>query len=111
MIVERLVHFNVTAHPTAEWAARQILEAFPFEAAPKYLLCDRDRIYGEAFCEQVAVMNIKEVLSAPRAPWQKAYVERVIGSIRRDCLNHFVILNASVITENSGRTLEPRSTN
>ena len=88
----RLVHFNVTAHPTAEWAARQILEAFPFEAAPKYLLCDRDRIYGEAFCEQVAVMNIKEVLSAPRAPWQRAYVERVIGSIRRECLDHVIIL-------------------
>jgi transposase InsO family protein len=89
----RLVHFNVTAHPTAEWTARQILAAFPFETAPKYMLRDRDRIYGETFCEQVAVMNIEEVLSAPRAPWQRAYVERVIGSIRRECLDHVIILD------------------
>ena len=89
----RLVHFNVTAHPTAEWTARQILEAFPFETAPKYLLRDRDKIYGEAFREQVAVMNIKEVLGAPRSPWQRAYVERVIGSIRRECLDHVIVLD------------------
>ena len=89
----RLVHFNVTAHPTAEWTARQIVEAFPFESAPKYLLRDRDGIYGEVFRRQVAVMNIKEVLSAPRSPWQRAYVERVIGSIRRECLDHVIILD------------------
>jgi putative transposase len=89
----RLMHFNVTAHPTAEWTARQILEAFPFESAPKYLLRDRDGIYGSEFREQVAVMNITEVLSAPRSPWQRAYVERVIGSIRRECLDHVIILN------------------
>ena len=89
----RLVHFNVTEHPTAEWTARQIVEAFPFETAPKYLLRDRDRIYGDAFRKQVAVMNIKEVLGAPRSPWQRAYVERVIGSIRRECLDHVIILN------------------
>src|SRR5438132_2732582 len=67
----RLVHFNVTAHPTAEWTARQIIEAFPFESAPKYLLRDRDRIYGDVFRKQVELMNIKEVLSAPRSPWQR----------------------------------------
>jgi putative transposase len=89
----RLIHFNVPAHPTAEWTARQIVEAFPFESAPKYLLRDRDGIYGEAFREQVAVMNIKEVLSAPRSPWQRAYVERVIGSIRRECLDHVIVLD------------------
>jgi hypothetical protein len=89
----RLVHFNVTAHPTAEWTARQILEAFPFETAPKYLLRDRDGVYGEAFRQQVAIMNIKEVLSAPMSPWQKSYVERVIGSIRRECLDHVIILD------------------
>src|SRR5262245_38394445 len=88
----RLVHFNVTAHPTAEWTARQIVEAFPFESAPKYLLRDRG-IYGTEFREQVAIMNIEEVLSAPRSPWQRAYVERVIGSIRRECLDHVIILN------------------
>src|SRR5215469_2971451 len=89
----RLVHFSVTAHPTAEWTAGQVLEAFPFETAPRYLLRDRDRIYGKAFCDQVTVMNIKEVLSAPRSPWQRAYVERVIGSIRRECLDHVIILD------------------
>jgi putative transposase len=67
--------------------------SFPFDTAPRYLLRDRDRIYGEAFREQVAIMNIKEVLSAPRSPWQRAYVERVIGSIRRECLDHVIILN------------------
>ena len=76
----RIVRFNVTAHPSAEWTAHQILEAFPFDLAAKYLLRDRDRIYGHAFREQVAVMQIKEVLGAPRSPWQRAYVERVIGS-------------------------------
>jgi putative transposase len=89
----RLVHFNVTAHPTAEWTARQIVEAFPFETAPKYLLRDRNGIYGDAFREQVAVMNIKEVLGTPRSPWQRACVERVIGSIRRECLDHVIILD------------------
>ena len=74
----RIVRFNVTAHPTAEWTAHQILEAFPFDLAPKYLLRDRDRIYGHTFCEQVAVMQIKEVLGAWRCPWQRAFVERVI---------------------------------
>jgi transposase InsO family protein len=89
----RLVHFNVTAHPTAQWMARQIVEAFPFETAPKYLLRDRDRIYSGAFREQVTVMNVKEVLGARRSPWQRAYVERVIGSIRRECLDHVIILD------------------
>ncbi len=66
-----------------------MLEAFPFDTAPKYLL--RDRIYGQEFRDQVAVMNIHEVLSAPRSPWQRAYVERVIGSIRRECLDHVIV--------------------
>ena len=70
-----------------------MLEAFPFDTAPKYLLRDRDRIYGQEFRNQVAVMNIKEVLSAPRSPWQRAYVERVIGSIRRERLNHVIIFD------------------
>ena len=89
----RIVHFNVTAHPTAEWTAQQILEAFPFDLAPKYLLRDRDRIYGHAFREQVAFMQIQEVLGAPRCPWQRAYVERVIGSIRQECLDHVIVLD------------------
>ena len=89
----RVVHFNVTAHPTAEWTAQQILEAFPFDTAPKYLLRDRDRIYGQEFQKQVAVLDIKEVLSAPRSPWQRAYVERLIGSIRRECLDHMIVFD------------------
>jgi putative transposase len=71
-----------------------MLEAFPFDTAPRYLLRDRDRVYGQEFRKQVAIMNINEVLSAPRSPWQRAYVERVIGSIRRECLDHVIVLNA-----------------
>jgi transposase InsO family protein len=89
----RVVHFNVTTHPTAEWTAQQIVEAFPFDSAPKCLLRDRDRIYGYEFRKQLKVMGIKEVLSAPRSPWQRAYVERVIGSIRRECLDHVIVFD------------------
>ena len=89
----RIVHFNVTAHPTAEWTAQQLREAFPFEQIPRYLLRDRDRIYGGEFTKDVKAMGIKEVLSAPRSPWQRAYVERVIGTIRRECLDHVIVLN------------------
>ena len=78
----RIVHFNVTAHPTAEWTAQQLREAFPFAQVPKYLLRDRDRIFGVDFTKQVEDLGIEEVLSAPRSPWQRAYIERVIGSIR-----------------------------
>jgi putative transposase len=73
----RIVHFNVTAHPTAEWTAQQLREASPFELIPRYLLRDRDRIFGNEFRKDVKAMGIKEVLSAPRFPWQRAYVERV----------------------------------
>ena len=87
----RVVHFNVTAHPTAQWTAQQLREAFPFDQTPRYLLRDRDRIFGNTFRDQVKDMKIKEVLSAPRSPWQRAYVERVIGSIRRECLDHMIV--------------------
>jgi len=70
----RIVHFAVTAHPTAEWTAQQLREAFPWESAPRYLL--RDRVFGEDFVAQVKAMGIKQVLSAPRSPWQRAHVER-----------------------------------
>ena len=86
----RILHFNVTAHPTAEWTVQQLREAFPFEQLPRYLLRDRDSIFGHDFREQVLDMGIREVLSAPRSPWQRAYVERVIGSIRRECLDHVI---------------------
>ena len=89
----RIVHFNVTAHPTAEWTAQQLREAFPFEQVPKYLLRDRDRIFGTNFTKHVEELGIEELLSAPRSPWQRAYIERVIGSIRRECLNHMIVFN------------------
>jgi putative transposase len=89
----RILHFNVTAHPTAEWTAQQLRDAFPWDAAPRYLLRDRDQIFGEDFTKQVQDMGIQEVLSTPRAPWQRAYVERVIGTIRRECLDHLIVCN------------------
>ena len=88
-----IVHFNVTEHPTAQWAAQQLVEAFPFDSAPRYLLRDRDSIYGGRFRNRVKSLGIDEVLTAPRSPWQNPYVERIIGSIRRECLNHVIIIN------------------
>ena len=90
----RVLHFNVTEHPTADWTSQQIVEAFADRDAPRYLIRDRDRIYGSEVRLRIASLGIEEVLAAPRSPWQNPYVERLIGSIRRDCLNHFVILNA-----------------
>jgi transposase InsO family protein len=90
----RILHFGVTAHPTAEWTAQQLREAFPWDSAPRYLLRDRDQIFGKDFVDQVKALGIKQVLSAPRSPWQRAYVERLIGSIRRECLDH-AITNSS----------------
>src|SRR4030095_15730448 len=87
----RIVHFNVTEHPTAAWTAQQIVDAFPDDTAPRWLLRDRDAIYGEAFRQRVAGMGIGEVLSGPSSPWQNPYAERLIGSIRRDCLNYVVV--------------------
>ena len=89
----RILHFAVTSHPTAEWTAHQLREAFPWEGAPRYLLRDRDGIFGTEFVDQVKAMGIKQVLSAPRSPWQRGYVERVIGTIRRECLDHMIVVN------------------
>jgi len=91
----RVVHFNVTAHPTANWTAQQVIEAFPWDTAPKYLLRDRDGIYGTIFRQRLENMGIKEVITAPQSPWQNPFVERLIGFIRRDCLNHVIVLNES----------------
>ncbi|PYU24674.1 MAG: transposase [Acidobacteria bacterium] len=89
----RIVHCNVTAHPTAQWTGQQLREAFPFEQLPRYLLRDRDAIFGHAFRDQVRDMGIREVRCTPRSPWQRAYVERVIGSIRRECLDHVLVFH------------------
>ncbi len=91
----RPVHFAVTANPTAEWTAQQLLEAFPWDSAPRYLLRDRDGSYGEKFQEATRGLGIREVLTAPRSPWQNPYVERLNGSIRRECLEHVIVVNES----------------
>ena len=91
----QIVHFNVTANPTAAWTAQQIIEAFPWDSAPRYLLRDRDSIYGKWFRQRIQSMGIEEVLTAFRSPWQNAYVERLNGSIRRECTDHVVVFGES----------------
>jgi putative transposase len=88
----RVLHFNVTEHPTAEWTAQQIIESFPEDAVPRYLIRDRDRVYGSHFRKRVQGMGIREVLTAAKSPWQNPFAERLIGSIRRECLNHVIVL-------------------
>jgi transposase InsO family protein len=89
----RVLHFNVTEHPTAEWTAQQIVDTFPDDTAPSYLLRDRDAIYGHSFRHRVKGMQIREVLTAARSPWQNPFVERLIGSVRRECLDHVLVLS------------------
>ena len=89
----RIIHFDVTENPTQVWLAHQMTEAFPWNTAPRYLLRDRDASYGAAFRDRVRVMGINEVVTAPRSPWQNPYVERLIGSFRRECLDHVVIFD------------------
>jgi putative transposase len=89
----RVVHLNVTDTPTAQWTAKQLVEAFPWETAPRYLLRDRDGVYGVEFSSRVKGMGIGDVKTAPRSPWQNPYVERLIGTLRRECLDHVVVLN------------------
>jgi transposase InsO family protein len=89
----RILHTNITAHPTAEGTAQQVVDSFPHDTAPRWIHRDRDRIYGAVLRRRVAGMGIAEVVSAPASPWQNPYVERVIGSIRRECLDHVIVLN------------------
>jgi len=93
----RVVHFSVTEHPTADWTSKQIVEAFPWDAAPRFLLHDRDSIYGRRFRDRIKNMGIEEVVIAPRSPWQTPYVERLIGSIRRECLANVVVLHERLL--------------
>jgi transposase InsO family protein len=86
------VWINVTRHPTAEWIARQILEAFPWNEAPRYLIRDRDRIYGAAVTHRLRAMGIRDRPTAPASPWQNGFAERLIGSIRQECVDQFVVL-------------------
>jgi len=89
----QVVHFNVTEHPYAEWAAQQVVDAFPFDEIPRFLLRDRDDIYNDYFTTRVKHMGIEEVPTSPQSPWQNPYCERLIGSVRRDCLDHLIVLN------------------
>ena len=89
----RVVHFNVTEHPTAHWTAQQIVDAFPDDTGPSYLLRDRDHVYGHAFRQRMKGMEIGEILTAPSSPWQNPFAERLIGSIRRECLDHVLVLS------------------
>jgi transposase InsO family protein len=88
-----LVWINVTTNPTAEWIAQQITEAFPWNEAPRYLIRDRDRIYGDVAMRRIRVMGIRDKPIAPASPWQNGFAERLIGSIRRECLDHLVVLS------------------
>jgi transposase InsO family protein len=89
----RLVGFGVAAHPTAEWIAGQVTDAFPWDSAPRYLIRDRDAMYGHAHIRRVRAMGIRDRPISARAPWQNGYAERLIGSIRRECTDHTVVLS------------------
>jgi transposase InsO family protein len=89
----RILSLNVTSSPSAAWTANQIVQAFPWETAPRYLLRDRDKIYGTSFRKRVRDLGIKEVAIARRSPWQSPYVERIIGTLRRELLDHAIVLN------------------
>ena len=88
-----LLWFKVTRHPTAEWLARQITEAFPWDDAPQYLIRDRDRIYGTIVTRRLRSMGIRDKPIAPASPWQNGFAERLIGSIRRECVDHLIVLS------------------
>jgi transposase InsO family protein len=88
-----IIHFNVTESPTAVWTGQQMIEAFPWDTTPRYMIRDRDKKFGDEFNQRVSLLDIKQVLIAARSPWQNPYVERMIGSIRRDCLDHTIIFN------------------
>jgi transposase InsO family protein len=89
----RIAHVHVTAHPTAEWTAQQVVEAFPWDELPRYLLRDRDGIHGDAFSARVRGLGIEEIKSAPRSPWQNPFVERLVGTLRRELTNHVIVLD------------------
>ena len=89
----KVVHFNITDAPTTAWTAQQIIHAFPYDTAPKYLLRDRDSIYGSLFVQRVEGMGIQQKLISPRSPWQNPYVERLVGSIRRECLDRVIVFH------------------
>jgi transposase InsO family protein len=86
-----MLWLGVTAHPTAEWIARQLTEACGWDPAPRYIVRDRDRVYGAVFTRRLRAMGIRDRPTAPRSPWQNGHTERLIGSIRRECLDHVIV--------------------
>jgi len=90
----RVLHFGITEHPTSEWTAQQMTEAFTERDAKRYVIRDRDAIYGNEFRRRIESLAMKEVVTTPRSPWQNAFAERLIGSIRRECLDHAVVMNS-----------------
>ena len=92
-----LAWINVTANPTAEWVARQITEAFPWDEAPRHLIRDRDRIYGSVVTRRLRAMGIRDEPTAPASPWQNGFAERLIGSIRRECVDHIIVLGEAYL--------------
>ena len=88
----RIVYFHVTDGPSGQWTGRQLVNTFPYDSAPKYVIRDRDKIYGADFVHRVRAMGIELVLTAPRSPWQNPYCKRVIGTLRRDCLDHVIVV-------------------
>jgi hypothetical protein len=101
-----LIWINVTANPTAEWVARQITEAFPWDEAPHYLIRDRDRIYGSVVRRRLRAMGIRDKPTAPVSPWQNGVAERLIGSIRRECLDHVIVLGEVHLRQITHRSLD-----
>ena len=95
-----LVWINVTTNPTAEWIARQLTEAFPWNDAPRYLIRDRDCIYGAVVTRRLRAMGIRDKPIAPASPWQNGFAERLIGSIRRECLDHLIVLGEPYLRRN-----------
>jgi transposase InsO family protein len=107
-----LVWINVTSNPTAEWVARQITEAFLWNEAPHYMIRDRDRIYGVAVTRRLRAMGIRDKPAAPASPWQNGFAERLIGSIRRECLDHIIVVgevHLRQILQSYGRYYNPVS--
>jgi len=100
----KIIHFNVTSNLTAQWTGQQIAEAFPWDTATKYIIRDRDAIYGEVVKTRIKNMNIEQVLTAYKSPWQNPFAERVIGTIRRECLDHVIVLSDGHLTTMTGIT-------
>ncbi|MBU8870212.1 MAG: integrase core domain-containing protein [Gemmatimonadales bacterium] len=88
----RVIHFNITSNPSADWTNMQLIQAFPFDSAPRYLIRDRDGIYGQQVLDTLKMLDTKQVVTSRRSPWQNGYCERIIGSIRREFLDHVILL-------------------